>query len=535
MRTEEGSYREVTCRRDRTPPAIGAGAVSRRRHRRRRRRRRCAHYATMMIYCILSSAIAASTTLIRAPISAVLRGDSHLQLALQLIERGDVVDRILESEFSEFAPVLVPLCWSTAEWTVSELSELQWPPLVDKQRTRSAELRALAEEHASADTEIFSGRYTGAAALLTALELTHCHALECDGELWLLPETAGFERSAPYGATLSRCADSGDLLLVADAAAEQAAAEQVAAAIAQSGVSPPPERPPQLLDLIFTGLPQLGDEPPEAGEDGDGWTVCSGAKSNDELLLSEGWADEDLSCDAFTLPEAELREAASRILGEIDGASESVMREREAILDGLRSVGMLPADGDGLGEVRSGGAASDTLVRAARALCLTRADLQAHGGVGGCVELLREVIDDRDDPTQARAAKVLASACEVLLGRCQTSIEEDEAMLQQVGVELASLTYACNLLRAISRLPADNLPPACTPRPRMRSARTSQTRGALRAYARGSAASAASRRYGARARHADDLVLRLLKICGMAIDALLVFEFGDKIVSSRPA
>ena len=93
--------------------------------------------------------------LIRAPLEAVLRGDTHLQLARSLLSRGDVLNRLIEAEFTEDAPVLVPLCWSTAEWSAADLAELQWAPLVAAQQARTAELRSLAEQHARPEYEIF--------------------------------------------------------------------------------------------------------------------------------------------------------------------------------------------------------------------------------------------------------------------------------------------------------------------------------------------------------------------------------------------
>ena len=391
--------------------------------------------AALLQFCAIPTSALAATTLIRAPIDAALRGDSHLALALDLLQRDDFVNRLIEAEFSESAPVLVPLCWSIAEWSEAELSELQWPPLVAAQQARSAELRALAKEHAQPEHRIF-GRFRGAQALLTALELAHCHAMPLDGELWLLPETAGFERSAPQGASLTLCSESGDLLLIEDEEATRAAAEAAAATSAASAAraNADKEQQPQLLNFIFTGLLQ---------DDGDGddevrATIGSGVKSNDELLMSQGWADEGLACDAFELPEEVLRASALAALG---GAGP--LAEQEKVLEGLRRVGSLPASG--FGEVRSGGGVSEHLARSVRALCLTAGDVQEHGGVEGCVKMLRDVPSTPGDacgdaassgtPTATTAmvaARVLATACDSLLERFPTSAAEDEELLQQL-------------------------------------------------------------------------------------------------------
>ena len=174
-----------------------------------------------LVLSILCCGASSAYELIRAPLDAVLRGSTRLELAQSLLARGDVLNRLIESEFVDDAPVLVPLCWSTAEWSQAELAELQWPPLVAAQKARAAELRALAEQHAHAEDRLF-GRLRGASALLAALELVHCHAFAYEDEYWLLPEAAQFPRSAPNGASLERCAESGDLLVIAsdaDAAA----------------------------------------------------------------------------------------------------------------------------------------------------------------------------------------------------------------------------------------------------------------------------------------------------------------------------
>ena len=379
--------------------------------------------STLLLLCISGGC---AYELIRAPLELVLRGSTHLELARSLLSRDDVLNRLIESEFSEDAPVLVPLCWSTAEWSSAELAELQWPPLVTAQAARDAELRSLAEQHAQPDDQIWNGRLRGARALLAALELVHCHAFTLDGELWLLPEAAQFGRSAPYGASLERCESSGDLLVVTD---DDGNDEADGGSSGAGG---------GLLDgvLKLDFLTGLGGE--LGADDEDEFRIGRGAKSNDELLLTEGWASEALSCDAFGMPADVLRAAAAATLGRADFA------HQEAVIDGLRSIGAVPRDG--LGEVMAGGRGSDSLARSTRALCLSADELAAGGGAAAWVARLAtadahtllasgegssEGSSEGGAPAEARlVASVLASACSVLLDGFATSADEDAALLE---------------------------------------------------------------------------------------------------------
>ena len=54
----------------------------------------------------------------------------------------------------------------------------------------------------------------------TRHDLVEAHAIACDGLLWLVPATAGWGRSAPRGAYLTRCHLTDALILVADATAD---------------------------------------------------------------------------------------------------------------------------------------------------------------------------------------------------------------------------------------------------------------------------------------------------------------------------
>ena len=239
----------------------------------------------------------------RWPASSSLHADTHLNLALDMLARSDVLTALITADVYGSSPCLVPLCsQSRVQWSDEELDELQWPPLVAAVHATTAELRTLAEEHAPPDSD--------ANSLLFMLELVHCHARACDGELWLVPETAAFERSSPGGASLELCPLSGDLLLVTEGSSSAADA------------TPSAGPPKGLFGAIAAALPAVtGDSDPP--------TISSGQRSNDELLLYEGWADESLECERLEIPETLLRAAAAVLNPGEDAAA-------AAVLHGLR-------------------------------------------------------------------------------------------------------------------------------------------------------------------------------------------------------
>ena len=310
----------------------------------------------------------------------------------------------------------------------AELAELQWPPLVAAQKARAAELRALAEQHARAEDRLF-GRLRGASALLAALELVHCHAFAYEDEYWLLPEAAQFPRSAPNGASLERCAESGDLLVIASDADAAAADDDDD----DADILP--------LKLIFSGLDE--DDGPEGPA-----RIGRGEQTNDELLLREGWADDKLTCDAFAMPTDVLRAAAADVLGGSHNAAEG-----ESVVDGLRACGAVSPDG--YGDVRAAGTTSDGLARAATALCLSADEIRSRGGVHGWVERLAASdasallspggADAAGGATTAAAQRVLVQACGRLLDGFATSAAEDAALL-------ATLEDSCESLSDVRRV-----------------------------------------------------------------------------------
>jgi len=293
------------------------------------------------------------------PTSAGLRANTHIDLAARLL----VAD---EPSWLAFSSDQIH------RWSEEELAELQWPRLQAAARERGAEWRSLAESQTDA---------IKAPALLEALEIVHRHALPCDGELWLLDGTASFPRSAPSGASLKRCDESGDLLLVS-AEPATSASTSTASAI------------------------------------GSGW------RTNDELLLDEGWADEDLRCDGFDLPEEEMRRAASELA--------PVDEQTEGVLAGLRRLDYLPGPGSAGCSLFSGGYVSDDCGRFLQALSLTVDELEAYGGRDGCVISIGEGVALSLEH-EARVGRVLVRTCENLLAGFPTSLRSDEAALLAAG------------------------------------------------------------------------------------------------------
>lgn len=310
----------------------------------------------MIALALASAALApVRSPLLRCPAAAALVGDTHTALAQAVLQDPAWLARL---ETHEGAAQL-------HYWSDDELSELQWPPLAAAARRQRAEWAALA-----APPGVPAERF-GA-----ALALAHRHGLVCDGQLWLVPGTTVYARSAPRGAALERCGSSGDLLLV--------------------------------------GAPDA---------DGEAATICSGWRSNDELLLAEGWADGALECDAFALPEAVAREAACDALGP-GGAA--LREKRDAVVAGLRAYNYLPEGS--AGEVYAGGLVSDELGRYLQALALEEDEL-AEYQQGGCVILIGEGTP-LSVSHERRVGEVLARACELVLGGFATAAPADEALLE---------------------------------------------------------------------------------------------------------
>ena len=376
-----------------------------------------------MIFAVAAAALCAASgtdrALLRCSSSTALCGASHLELAQKLLQRPDVFDAVLEAEFADSAPVMVPLCWSAAEWRRSELNELQWPPLVAAAGERAAELRRLAEEHAQADYKAF-GRFKGKQALLVALELVHCHAMKADdGEaLWFVPERASHRRSAPIGASLTIDAATGDLVFIGDGCDTSPGSR---------ATQPAPASPNPLFFFLGGG----SDE-----ERGESFSISSGSKSNDQLLLTEGWADEELSCERFAFPQEALMAAAAEVwTNETDASARALDSEIHGlVVSGLRAGGILPDD-DGFGEVFAGGLASVGLMCSVRALALSEDSFEAAGGVQGCVEALSTGQSAAFPMLENRSQRILSCACAHLTRSFPTTAEADARLLVEAIAE----------------------------------------------------------------------------------------------------
>ena len=109
------------------------------------------------------------------------------------------------------------------------------------------------------------------------------HAVVAGDELCLVPALARFARSAPTGATLTRCEATGDLVLLKDATSESVA-------------------------------------------------VSSGWRTNDELLLTEGWADPALRSDAAALTLNDCVDAADAAFGAAGAALGTTLAQTLALL-----------------------------------------------------------------------------------------------------------------------------------------------------------------------------------------------------------
>ena len=236
-------------------------------------------------------------------------------------------------------------------WSDAELDQLQSPAL------RAAALAARAA-HAPDD----------------ALALVRQHAVVAGDELCLVPALARFARSAPTGATLTRCEATGDLVLLKDATSESVA-------------------------------------------------VSSGWRTNDELLLTEGWADPALRSDAAALTLNDCVGAADAAFG----AASAALRARQyAVLDQLRQYEYLPAAADAGLLVYPGGTVSDELGQVLQAVALTDAELEI--GEAGAAMMIGEAAP-LSLALETRVGVALAAACDAALAAAPTSLDDDEALL----------------------------------------------------------------------------------------------------------
>ena len=268
-------------------------------------------------------------------------------LAERLLATPALREALLESSDRAPSSERAPL----HAWSDGELELLQSPAL------RAAALAARAA-HAPDD----------------ALALVRQHAVVAGDELCLVPALARFARSAPTGATLTRCEATGDLVLLKDATSESVA-------------------------------------------------VSSGWRTNDELLLTEGWADPALRSDAAALTLNDCVGAADAAFG----AASAALRARQyAVLDQLRQYEYLPAAADAGLLVYPGGTVSDELGQVLQAVALTDAELEI--GEAGAAMMIGEAAP-LSLALETRVGVALAAACDAALAAAPTSLDDDEALL----------------------------------------------------------------------------------------------------------
>ena len=273
------------------------------------------------VLIMLVTSLLLGTGLVRlTPLQSAARGTELLRIHTSSALFGATLDElVLESlrngERLEGMGVDLPHCWTDAE-----LSELQWPPLAKAARADHDRVLQLAERRpAGVSLQHFMETY----------DLCRCHALSCTigdtaagSGLWLVPEIASFSRCAPRGAMLRHSTAGTSSTDANDAAAAE-------------------------LVLVSDGSN----------------AVSSGWRTNDQLLLSEGWADANLECDAVEIPETVLQQAADEELGR----DAQLRATHAAVLDGLRNFGYLPAvsaeDAESGCTVLAGGLADDHLGR----------------------------------------------------------------------------------------------------------------------------------------------------------------------------
>ncbi|KAG8465349.1 hypothetical protein KFE25_002656 [Diacronema lutheri] len=264
-------------------------------------------------------------------------------------------------------------------WTDVELDELRWPPLAAAARRDREWIARAHAAHADAGVPL--------ARFADALDVCRGHALVHGGALHLIPGVGAFGWSAVRGATL--------------------------------------ERRGRTFRLACT----------EAREAGALVTISAGWRTNDELLLEQGWASADLSSDSAVLTADDVLERVrAHQPDEPDGGGGGgdVRGLRAEVMRALRELRYLHEDeGDEL-RVLSGGYASDMLGILLQAACLG-AELTGLSGasdrpaLAAAISIGEGVILSLDHEVRVGAA--LQALCESALAVCTDDLGADEARL----------------------------------------------------------------------------------------------------------
>jgi hypothetical protein len=260
--------------------------------------------ARAALLLLSSPVVAGRVELLRVPASACVCAPTRAELAAALVAEGPSAACGLAEMTAD-----VLHCWSDAE-----MEELQWPALAATARAMRSSLAGQDERH------------------VWARDVVSAHALDFDGSVWLLPAAARLPRNAPTGATLQRCEQTGELLLVHTTAPSVSAAGRRrprggsvgaaggdSAAVAAGGESGGGASGGGGGGGGEGGKGEGGKGEGGKGEGGSGeggsravtGAISSGWRSNAELLLTEGRAQAVLESERVYLG-ADLLQVCAR-------------------------------------------------------------------------------------------------------------------------------------------------------------------------------------------------------------------------------
>lgn len=265
-------------------------------------------------------------------------------------------------------------------WPAAALDELRWPPLAAAAARDSELLEALHAEHGCAAGGADLGRFAD------AFDVCRAYALPHGGALHLLPGIDAFGWSARRGAMLER---SGAALRVT-------CSEALAA------------------DALVT--------------------LSGGWRTNEELLVEQGFACVGLPSDAVSFTRAHALDAAAAV-GVLDARTAAL---REDVLGELHRMRYLTADGDGDElSVLSGGFASDQLGILLQAACISPAELEALGAAASSRPALGAAVSIGEGVVlsighERRVGAALRALCERGIGVSTADLAADEARLAAI-------------------------------------------------------------------------------------------------------
>ena len=298
-----------------------------------------------------------SDTAVNTSIYTSILTKAHVALALRLMAEKDSLPGA--GELFTHRPHEPLHCWSD-----QQLESLQSPSLVLLARE---ERECLKQLHASAQGAEISS-HPPLDVFLAAVDAVRMHSLPCSGSLVLAPATVLLARSVPRGATAMLHGTTRDLVI--------------------------------------------------KGDGSGGLAVSAGWLTNDELLLSQGWALADSATQVVALPEDMLWSAANHGAStappvcqvspeEWEGPVTLASREaREKVIDALRKFRYIEA-GDEL-TVLAGGLCSDPLGNFMQVLCLSEDEVALFGEQGCAVNIGESVPISRRHETRYLPCSAIA-------------------------------------------------------------------------------------------------------------------------------